>query len=148
MYELLTTKPEQPLCKEVASSLWAVLKTIGRYYESAKSFKYLHIVPRPLFQWEYHSKQSCERQAAQPQPCFPPKEPSAPQHKVVSAFIYTQIGNNCATIKTGGVRLSKVSVEALCSSAPVPPAPRHFLFRLIQTRQLQSREENLAQATF
>lgn len=46
-------KPEQPLCKEVASSLWAVLKNIGRYYESTTSFNYLHIVPRPLFQWEY-----------------------------------------------------------------------------------------------
>lgn len=102
VYELLTMKPEQPLWKEVASSLWAVLKTIGRYYEFATGFKYLHTVPRPLFQGEYHSKQSCERQAAQPQGCFPPKESPAHQHKVVSAFISTQIGNNCVTIKTGG----------------------------------------------
>lgn len=49
VYELLTMKPEQPLWKEVASSLWAVLKTIGRYYEFATGFKYLHTVPRPLF---------------------------------------------------------------------------------------------------
>lgn len=54
------------------------------------------------FPGEYHSKQSCERQAAQPQGCFPPKESPAHQHKVVSAFISTQIGNNCVTIKTGG----------------------------------------------
>lgn len=61
----------------------------------------------PVSSWKYHSVQSCEWNAAQPQPYFSPSKgsglqgPSAHQHKFISGLIRTQIVNDCVTIKTG-----------------------------------------------